>query len=121
MLFIISRIGSVQMQKGEKMQLSKEGTTFISIETVLEEMETWVCCSEDERKMLEITKKWLKGYPAADVRENVRGEWIEVTDENFASTYYCSNCHNAPIVNLYGEYDFSIYCPKCGADMRGSK
>lgn len=56
---------------------------YISREAVLEEMKTWVCRSEGERKMLEITKKWLKGYPAADVVEVVRCKDCKYYDTTF--------------------------------------
>ena len=55
--------------------------------------------------------------PSLDVRENVKGEWVEQQDEPFASSYYCSNCKEQATVDLYGEYVFSNYCPNCGADM----
>ena len=59
--------------------------------------------------------------PAANVRENVKGEWIDITmwhDEYFgnkcqAPAQKCSNC---------GEWSVGIYmkfCSHCGADMRG--
>ena len=57
----------------------------------------------------------------ADVRENVGGKWIEEPDEVFASTYHCSNCGFSPIINNYEEYEFSNFCPNCGADLRGDK
>ncbi len=61
--------------------------------------------------------------PTADVRENVRGEWIDITmwhDEYFgnkcqAPAQKCSNC---------GEWSVGInkkFCSNCGADMRGVK
>ena len=59
--------------------------------------------------------------PTADVRENVKGKWVEQPDEPFASSYCCSNCKEQATVDLYGEYVFSNYCPHCGADMRGEK
>lgn len=63
----------------------------------------------------------IKDIPAADVRENVKGKWIDITmwhDEYFgnkcqAPAQKCSNC---------GEWSVGIYmkfCSHCGADMRG--
>lgn len=51
-------------------------------------------------------------FPIADVRENVKGEWIikkDVTE--------CSNCHTKwnNYRGLISTFDF---CPDCGADMR---
>lgn len=59
-------------------------------------------------------KKRLPKLPAADVRENVRGEWglSTGTDEEFGLSYPCSRCGEESI----GKRNF---CPNCGADMRG--
>ena len=51
--------------------------------------------------------------PDADVRENVRGEWIRKKD-----TTCCSNC-GAKWTDHIGLTDTWYYCPNCGADMRG--
>ena len=72
---------------------------------------------EDERKLIDDI---VDAQPTADVRENVRGEWIEKKPMNFGkcvnglgSIFKCSVC---------GE-EISCcttnYCPNCGADMRG--
>lgn len=65
--------------------------------------------------------KVFSQIPAADVRENVRGEWEchdYGLDEN-GQQYYeiaCSACHvKLPMLRDIG-FDF---CPWCGADMRG--
>ena len=52
-------------------------------------------------------------FPTADVRENVRGEWID-RGKNMTIRWQCSEC---------GRRDTHIYnfCPNCGADMRGDK
>lgn len=56
--------------------------------------------------------------PAADVRENVRGEWIKPISRgdvlSYGRAYYeCDQCHK---VAFFGnEMNF---CPNCGADMR---
>lgn len=57
-----------------------------------------------------------KGMPAADVRENVHGEWIKVCDRwgDIVTTvegYNCSICDNF-------NADKDNFCPVCGADMR---
>ena len=55
----------------------------------------------------------IKKQPTADVRENVRGEWIfPYGDKKYKR---CSVC---------GRVFYSIpyntnFCPSCGADMRG--
>ena len=53
----------------------------------------------------------IDSVPAADVRPVVRGKW----KRNERGNYNCSNCkseHNA----VFG----FIFCPNCGADMRGN-
>ena len=62
---------------------------------------------------------FLEGLPPADVRENVRGEWIPVTNGRGGSE--CNQCHAyAPTYQNGTEYN-SNFCPNCGADMRGEK
>ena len=48
----------------------------------------------------------------ADVRENVRGEWIRRKDKPLQNWYQCSICGA-----ICG--DMPRYCSECGADMRG--
>lgn len=67
--------------------------------------------------------------PTADVRENVKGEWIDAEWENINTGEKrkgrrCSACGCG-----YFRYDVSVntvsdipnFCPNCGADMRGDK
>ena len=66
--------------------------------------------------------------PTADVRENVRGEWIDITAKHkdtgeCKEAQQCSVC-GAVYLRYYGEEDgFEVvkpnFCPNCGADMRG--
>ena len=56
----------------------------------------------------------------ADVRENVKGEWIEKKPMNFGkcinglgSIFKCSVCGEEILCCT------TNYCPNCGADMRG--
>ena len=50
----------------------------------------------------------LPTIPTADVRENVRGEWMPMFGKNV-----CNRCgHKIDIVP-------TNFCPNCGADMRG--
>lgn len=54
--------------------------------------------------------------PAADVRENVRGEWEwRYDDENGRPVYGCSFCNGMIVDAENKEY---VFCPYCGADMR---
>ena len=65
------------------------------------------------RKMWIATKEDIDAIPTADVRENVKGEWIRKKD-----TACCSNC-GAKWTDHIGLTDTWYYCPNCGADMRG--
>lgn len=61
--------------------------------------------------------------PTADVRENVKGEWLPMKrfggEAGQTPDVMCSVCH-APALWL-GSLGCirSNYCPNCGADMRG--
>ena len=65
--------------------------------------------------------------PTADVRENVRGEWLPHPNKNFREWDVCSACRIGSKRREYGfnddgrewvtEYNFN-FCPNCGADMR---
>ena len=57
----------------------------------------------------------IENAPTADVRENVKGTWIEVTDHEIPIVCECSACGW-----LTKDYDWFNYCPNCGADMRES-
>ena len=66
----------------------------------------------------------LEDYPTADVRENVRGEWIN--DNTACGLYKCSVCNDfatvigwASCVPIEQMYRIMKYCPNCGAEMRG--
>lgn len=63
-----------------------------------------------------------------DVRENVKGRWVEVVDrtemydkegvKTWGTLFQCNKCGfvlNA-VEGHIGQYNF---CPNCGADMRG--
>lgn len=57
----------------------------------------------------------IADIPTAEVREVVRGEWVEDIQEPFASTYHCSNCGQSPLCEE--DWVLSNYCPNCGARM----
>ena len=57
--------------------------------------------------------KEIAEFPTADVRENVRGEWI--FGETMGHSWMkCSNC----CVSQSGQTATFSFCPNCGADMR---
>lgn len=71
----------------------------------------------------------LANFPAADVRDNVKGGWI-----NFGSDLgerygeiKCSKCHESFVVDVDSGFDIGLveedfnFCPNCGADMRGEE
>lgn len=63
--------------------------------------------------------------PTADVRENVRGEWIDcevvhdrkdakITDWQQARCSICGKWHTTPYMYNWDHFE---YCPNCGAQM----
>ena len=63
----------------------------------------------------------IKNAPSANVRENVRGEWVKVKDD-VSFHYECSVCRAKP---LYEEFchqpELSDFCPNCGAKMKNEE
>ena len=59
----------------------------------------------------------IEGAPTADVRENVRGEWLS-GDCMGAS---CSECGEYFSFRTFSEVHNFNFCPNCGADMRGEE
>ena len=57
--------------------------------------------------------------PTADVRENIKGEWIR-RDSRYVGwiSFNCSVCGETLELDRETSSDFK-YCPFCGADMRG--
>ena len=53
----------------------------------------------------------VESLPTADVRENVKGEWICCEDDEWIH-YECSVC--GEIIH----HETLNFCPNCGADMR---
>lgn len=46
-----------------------------------------------------------------------QGEWISQDHRAFYPRE-CSRCHKEPLLDAYGEYVFSDFCPNCRAKMR---
>ena len=85
-----------------------------------------VCRNKDEcigmKSMKSRAISAIRDVPAADVRENERGEWIPIDELPWdeANTFLCSAC-NSECDTHNGDYDLPYFCPNCGADMRGEK
>ena len=61
-------------------------------------------------------------FPVADVRENVKGEWIEEWGGYLKMYSKCSVCGYIPRyanVSIMPSSNTLLFCPNCGADMRG--
>lgn len=60
--------------------------------------------------------------PAADVVEVKRGEWVM---DEIAGMKVCSECKGVILGTVFGQWLFvnmeTMWCPHCGADMRGDK
>ena len=50
------------------------------------------------------------------VTEQKTGKWIN-QDEGASYPIECSECHKEPLLDAYGYYVFSDYCPHCGIKM----
>ena len=68
-----------------------------------------------------VIRKAYADIPAADVRENVRGEWEEVAERGLCDLRRCSNCGHIEPVGLEMITPKPNFCPNCGADMRGEE
>lgn len=52
--------------------------------------------------------------------ERKKGRWIGQDD----GAYYpveCSECHKEPLLDTYGDYVFSNFCPNCGSYNGGEE
>lgn len=74
----------------------------------------------------EIDVDELNSIPAADVRENNSGHWVEypvvplMADASDDEYIGCSEC-GAVWDIICNETERFVFCPKCGAYMRGKK
>ena len=61
----------------------------------------------------------VSALPAADVRPNVRGKWIEREDMYYGwNIWECSECHEEFCIEDGTPSDNEYkYCPNCGAEM----
>ena len=67
----------------------------------------------------------LDEQPTADVRENVKGEWVRWYEEikHDGYTEYIPHCKCPKCETEYDSHivKFINFCPNCGADMRENK
>jgi hypothetical protein len=95
---------------------------YISREQALAEVEELKKIHFDRVVVLSKVSDRIEQIPSADVRENIKGEWINAkVGKLFPSNdYKCSICGN--ILNFDGVNcgrGDANFCPNCGADMRG--
>lgn len=92
-------------------------TEYIEKQAVLDRIEEWNIVSfyelnEHSKEAYQEIKLAISSLPPADVRPVVHGRWIDYDDDYGA--YCCSVCEqDAPEDTRW------LYCPNCGADMRG--
>ena len=71
------------------------------------------------KRFNEVINEILEMVGKADDRENVKGVWKwRYDNENGQPVYGCSYCNERVIEADNREY---IFCPYCGADMRGEQ
>lgn len=59
-------------------------------------------------------EKHLRQLPAADVRENIHGNWVGIDDFPYEE-FECDRC--GYIIEVASGASFANFCPNCGADM----
>ena len=103
--------GFAVMEKEKKMSRYINTGTFD--DTVLRlNNQGWGITNIDYKRMDRI----LFEMPTADVRENVKGEWLDTCpDEPLDPRITCNKCGNTEVLFK------ANFCPNCGADMRGDK
>ena len=67
--------------------------------------------STDTEADKEYVCAFIDSIPSADVRENIHGHWIRVTDKVGHLVWECDKCG-------WQKRLWTNYCPDCGADMR---
>lgn len=57
----------------------------------------------------------IRQLPSVDI-PNKTGRWID-QDEGAKHSRECNQCGKEPLLDEYGDYVFSKYCPNCGKKM----
>lgn len=97
---------------------------YIDADWIIQKLERWrgqlaETYGENDEYVLclgEVLMK-LDDAPTADVRENVKGEWLHDEVTMNGNTVYTPNA-KCSICDCY-VFQESNFCPNCGADMRG--
>ena len=67
-------------------------------------------CTHCQFKFNELIDRWLKGKNI----EQETGEWIWEDDISGGKRLVCSCCGYQPIIDYFGDYAKTDYCPHCG-------
>ena len=85
---------------------------YIDAEKLMKVLEEDIPITNNPVEVMASAIAALEEQTPADVRENVKGEWLQ----DRLVGWLCSSCreHIVLDINKYGKF-----CPNCGADMRG--
>ena len=76
---------------------------------------------EDIPDIYTISKTRIDNMPSADVRENVKGNWLP-QDNNKTNGMMSTTVYYYPKCSVCGHCaNYTNFCPNCGADMRGEE
>lgn len=68
---------------------------------------------KDMRAVIEVVREAIKAVPSITLKT---GRWID-QDEGANCAIECSECRKEPLLDEYGEYVLSDYCPNCGCKI----
>lgn len=80
----------------------------------------WYCnmtCDKDYCTEPCLEHKQIMMLPSVQPKAKT-GRWIN-QDEGAHYPVECCSCHKEPLLDQYGDYVLSDFCPNCGTDMRG--
>lgn len=75
----------------------------------------------DEIDTMELLIEQMEDIPTADVREDIKGEWIYIQNAKHDAYWQCSICGNKWADSIYFNVGTANFCPICGAYMRGTQ
>ena len=97
----------------------------LAIEKIIDVLTWFDGDEEDGIRACKAIRDYVEKLPSADVRENVRGEWIhKYTHESLHDRIgiWCSVCGKDAMQDGDGYYIEDCetdFCPHCGCSMRG--